>query len=209
MTTTNIGKKTHCRICGSTKLNKFYFALDLSSKVGLYQFLNQDKSVDELIRPCECRGDFTFAHRICLADWIETTKHEYCDICRYRYNVKLIERSIFDWLSETQQAERILKTLGLALLVYYVGSLGILIDSKRASSRTLLELVVFTSSCIWLSFCSLYLAVYFHRLYRESNCWRDNNKRVFVEPNPNPQLDNEPRPRNELRSSGLRMSTLT
>lgn len=198
---------THCRICGSSKLNKFYFALDLSSKVGLYQVLSRDRSVDELIRPCECRGDFAFAHRICLADWIETTRHEYCDICRYRYNVNLIERSIFDWVSETRQTERILKTLGLAVLVYYVGSLGILIDSESSSPRTLLDVVVLSSSCIWISFCSLFMMVYFRRLYRESKCWKENNKRVLVEPNPNPQLDSEPRPKNVLKSSGLKVST--
>lgn len=193
----------HCRICGSLKLNKFYFALDLSSKVSLYQILSRDKSVDELIRPCECRGDFAFAHRVCLADWIETTKHEYCDICRCRYDVKFVDKSIFDWIFETRQIETILKTLLLALLVYYVGSLGILIYLSR-QSKNVLDVVTFSTSCIWIVISSILLVFHLYRLIGEFKCWKASNRRVVVEANKNPQLDSKPRPKDVLKSSGFK-----
>lgn len=192
----------HCRICGSQRLNKFHFALDLSRKISLYQVLGQDKSVDELIRPCECRGDFAFAHRVCLADWIETTKHEFCDICRFRYSVKYIERSIFDWMDETQQIKAILKVFVAALLVYYLSALGVL-THRIVHERNIFDLAVYSTSCIWAVGCSFVVAFYCYCMVHKFNGWKFQSRRVIVDANNNPQLDSQPRGKDVLRVSGF------
>lgn len=194
---------TYCRICGSSKLNKFYYALDLSSKVGFYQILRRDGSLDQLIRPCECRGDFAFAHRVCLANWIETTKHEYCDVCRFKYNITLVERSIFDWIFETQQLERILKVICTISVVYYLTSLGILMYLNRGL-KNVLDVGVFSTSCVWIFASTLALVFYVYQFLKEFKCWKHLNKLVIVDENKNPKLDSQPRPKDVLKSSGFR-----
>ena len=194
---------SYCRICGSHKLNKFYFALDFSNKVSLNQVLTQDKSVDELIRPCECRGDFAFAHRICLSNWIETTKHEYCDVCCFRYNVVFVKPSILDWISETKQVERILKALSIALVIYHISVISLLVCRNKPLVN-LIEVAIVVNSYCWILGCSVSLLVYFHKLLREFLVWRLTSKSVFVEPNYQPQLDSQPIPKDVLKSSGFR-----
>lgn len=208
METSEIGgtllPSAHCRICGSFKLNKFHFALELSDKIGLYQILTRDSSVDQLIRPCNCRGEFAYAHRICLSDWIETTKHEYCDICRFRYEIHFFERTLFDWISETQQMKRILKVLSLSSLIYYISFLGIITHWSTKNMRNVLCIVVYSSACIWIATCSLYLIITTYDFIKQFTIWKQVNKRVVVEPNRNPQLSSKPRPKDVLKSSGFK-----
>ena len=40
---------------------------------------------DVLISPCHCNGSMKWIHRKCLAKWIETSKHESCQECHYKY----------------------------------------------------------------------------------------------------------------------------
>lgn len=192
-----------CRICGSSKIHEYYLSSGLFQKLDINLALRPGGYLNELIRPCECRGEFAYAHRPCLADWIETTKHEYCDICRFRYNIKVYDRSIFDWISETDQVERLLKSSCLALLIIYLSCLGLLFESA-VSSPTVLDRFIFITSCSWLVACLIGTIVLCVELYRELREWKECNKRVLVEPNLNPQLDVTTRPKDILKSSGFK-----
>lgn len=193
----------HCRICGSSKMNKFQYNLAVGERVESCQMLRRDGMLDKLIRPCECRGEFAYAHPICLSDWLETTRHEHCDICSFKYNVKYIERSIFDWVSETQQVRKSSRVLGLASLIYYLSALGIL-ASQSKRERNVLDVFVKSSSYVWSVICSLSLIVYSYRSIKEFRCWRQMNRQVIVEENKHPQLDVAPHPKDILKSSGFK-----
>lgn len=192
----------HCRICGSSKLCKYQYAF-ARDKVELYQILRRDGMLDKLIRPCECRGEFAHAHPVCLSDWLETTKHERCDICSFEYNIKYIERSIFDWVSETQQAQILLRVLGFATLIYYLCALGALVGNNKVE-KNVLDVFVQRSSYIWSAICSLFLIVYSYKSINEFRHWKLMNRRVIVEENKSPQLDVGPKPKDILKSSGFK-----
>lgn len=189
---TQNGRNIHCRICGHFELNKTDF-----------DFIGWNNSLDELIRPCECRGEFAHAHKICLANWIETTRHKFCDICRFEYIVTFIDKPFFDWVYETHQVKNFLQALCCALLVYYLCLLGILVTQERGS-RTILDLVVAVSSYSWCVICTIALAIYSYISYTKFKVWQKSHKRVIIKENDNPQLDSEPRPKDVLKSSGYK-----
>lgn len=193
----------YCRICGSSKLNDFYLSTDLFHKVDLNHALQPDTYLNQLIRPCECRGEFAFAHRVCLADWIETTRHEFCDICRFKYNIKIFDKSFFDWMSESDQVERLLKSASCAILVVYLSCLGLLFEA-RVCIPTMLDRFIYISASCWLIASFLATTLFCAKLVREFREWRHMNKRVLVDANENPQLDVTTRPRDVLKSSGFR-----
>lgn len=194
----------HCRICGSLKLNRYHFALELSDKIGLYQILTKDNSLDQLIRPCNCRGDFAYAHSVCISDWIETTKHQHCDICRYRYEVRLFERSFLDWIAETKQVERMLRLVSISVLIYYVSFLGLLAHWSTKEKGGILGIIVSSSAYIWITGCSANLIVTLHQSIKHYWAWKVASRRVVVEPNKNLQLEVDPRPKDVLKSSGFK-----
>lgn len=194
-----------CRICGSLKLNKAYYALDMDNKLELYDLLRRDGSLDQLIRPCECRGVFAYAHKVCLSNWIETTKHEYCDICNFKYNVSFIEKSIFDYIVDINQVEKTLKVAFLAVLVYYLSALGLLLTTlHNLRFYFFLKIIVKSTSYIWMVICTIALVINSIREYLNFNKWKQINKRVIVEENKNPQLDCEPLPKDVLKSSSYK-----
>ena len=56
------------------------------------------RSDGKLITPCDCRGIFAFAHEECLNQWLEFTKSNDCDICRFQYITEKRTKSFCDWL---------------------------------------------------------------------------------------------------------------
>lgn len=193
----------HCRICGSYKLNRFYHSRDLDSELSLIQIIQHDDSLNQLIRPCECRGEFAHVHRLCLANWIETTRHHNCDICGFKYNLTFINRSVIDWFHETQQAGPTLKRTYGALLIYYVSALGIIVCQTKIY-KSILDIFILVSAYTWISVCTTFIAFYCYKALNEFRKWRCMNRRVFVAENKNPQLELKPRPKDVLKSSGFK-----
>lgn len=54
--------------------------------------LNSTKLKEELISPCSCKGTLAHIHRTCLEKWLKRSGTTYCELCRYNYTVKVIER---------------------------------------------------------------------------------------------------------------------
>lgn len=195
----------HCRICGSKTLNIVNCIPELSDKLDIKHVLIGNQSLDRLFRPCDCRGEFAYAHQFCLSGWLETTKHEYCDICRFKYNVHLHDKTIFDWMSETQQVSRFLQVLCISAVVYYMSALGILNHLLSVRTPTnIVSTIVLTSSCIWAIFCTISLTIYALWSWKDFKSWKRTNRRVVVDENKNPQLDAEPRQKDILKSSGFK-----
>jgi len=196
---------THCRICGSSRLNRFNHAFESSDKVSIHQILAEDNSVDQLIKPCNCRGDFAYAHSICLSDWIETTRHQYCDVCRFRYEISFLERSFFDWILEKKQVGRILNASAIAFLIYYTSFVGIIAHGITKGDQSTLSSIVLLSAYSWMTTCTLYLVIKAYILLQEFKLWKQANRRVLVGPNKNPQLTVSSGPKDVLKSSGFKI----
>lgn len=193
----------HCRICGSFKLNKLYYVQNIGERAGVLEILTHNDSFNQLIRPCECRGQFAFAHRVCLSNWIETTKHKYCDVCRYKYNIRYQEKTFFDWIFETEQLEKFLLAAAGVIFIYYLSALGLLV-CYRNNRRNLLDVLITTSSCSWLLLCTASAGWYLWHISCNYSHWKVNNWRVLVDENKHPQLDAQYTQTDVLRSSGFK-----
>lgn len=193
----------HCRICGSSKLNRFYNASNLNDDISWHQMVGRDKSINKLIRPCECRGEFAFVHKLCLANWIETTRHLYCDVCGFKYNLTFNNRSIFDWIQDTQQAVPILSLTCIALLIYYVSTLGIIVCQTKIFKDTL-DIIVLVTAYVWIAATSIVILITCYKEYKEFRVWTKLHQRVNVDENERPQLELKPKPKDVLKSSGFK-----
>lgn len=193
----------HCRICGSHKLSMVHQACDLSNEITLLQIIDRDNSLNQLIRPCECRGEFAHVHRPCLANWIETTQHKFCDVCGFKYNLTFIEKSIFDWFHEDNQALTSLRLAFVAFLVYHVSFLGLVVCQFKAP-KGILDIVILTTSYTWIVLTTILVLLHCFQIYVEFTRWRQSNRRVIVNENEKPQLELRPRPKDVLKSSGFK-----
>ncbi|KAH7640281.1 ring-variant domain containing protein [Dermatophagoides farinae] len=54
--------------------------------------------VDKFITACKCLGPFAYVHQKCFECWLEITRQQKCDICRYDFQVTLHNRSFFEWI---------------------------------------------------------------------------------------------------------------
>lgn len=78
------------------------------------------KSSGNIITPCFCRGVFAFAHQSCLSNWLEETKSEYCDICRFKYKTIKYPRNFFDWIkNEAKGRVDLMVTIGIHIFLLY------------------------------------------------------------------------------------------
>lgn len=196
-----------CRICGSHKLNMTHIDPELRRHIEISHLFCRDQTWDKLMRPCECRGEFAFVHQACLSSWIETTRHQYCDICCHKYSLEFIDRSFFDWLSETEQIWYSCRILGFIFIVYYTSSIGIIVGNSVTKSRDLLNVVVLWTSYIWFILCTIFLVICFICAIKHFKIWRILNRQVVVTENENPQLESKTKPRDVLKSSGFRPIT--
>lgn len=192
----------HCRICGSFKLNKLYYVQNIGKKAGIEEILAHRDSLNQLIRPCECRGQFAYTHRLCLENWIETTKHQYCDVCRFKYNIRYHERTFFDWIFETEQLENFLKAVAGIIFVYYISALGLLLYMK-SRRKCILDTLVVSNSWIWMITTTIFTCWYIRHIAVEFSNWKENNRKVFVDGNKSPKLDAQYTQVDVLRSSGF------
>ncbi len=55
---------------------------------------NNEKS---LISPCDCRGSIKYVHIKCLKVWMQTTKEEFCGLCRTRYDIYHFKKGKSFW----------------------------------------------------------------------------------------------------------------
>lgn len=193
-----------CRICGCHKLNTTYLDPTLKQHIEISHLICKNREWDKLMRPCECRGNFAFVHQACLSGWIETTRHQYCDICCYRYNIIFKDKSFFDWIVETKHISYLCQLVGLILIVYYTSSIGILISNMLRPKINLLHNIITWTSYIWFIFSSIALVICLINGIKNFKAWKVLNRQVTVKENNDPQLELKPRPNDVLKSSGFR-----
>lgn len=72
--------------------------------------LTSEKSKEKLLSPCACKGTLAYIHRTCLERWLKRSGITYCELCRFTYTVKVIERyskiySIRKWLTDEENID--------------------------------------------------------------------------------------------------------
>lgn len=191
-----------CRICGCHKLNTYHCAPELRRYIEINQILSRDTHLDQLIRPCECRGEFAFVHQVCLSNWIQTTRHRFCDICCFKYNIIHRNRTFYEWLTETKQLYNSWRLLCVILLIYYVSSIGMIV-THRVIHKDILDVFIMWTSHIWFIICSCVMIYSIFRAIIEFRRWRVMNRKVWVLKNESPQLESKDVPKDVLKSSGF------
>lgn len=61
--------------------------------------LNSEKAREKLISPCSCKGTLAYIHRTCLEKWLKRSGTTYCELCRFNYTIKVVERYINNTIS--------------------------------------------------------------------------------------------------------------
>lgn len=86
------------------------------------------KSSEKLMTPCLCRGVFAFVHQSCLAHWLEETKSEYCDICRFKYKTIKCPKNLVDWITkQTRERHDYISSIVVYVFLLYFLTFGSII----------------------------------------------------------------------------------
>lgn len=48
---------------------------------------NVNLTVPNLITPCFCSGSLRYVHHDCLQQWIRSSNHKYCELCKYHFKM--------------------------------------------------------------------------------------------------------------------------
>lgn len=194
-----------CRICGSHEFSQ----LNLTSA---YQALADSQSLNELIRPCNCRAEFAYVHRICLSNWLETTKHEHCDICLFKYHTKKLKLLFVDWFFDVKRFNYTARILSIVTLIYYVSMIGLLVTQSSNATRfiqlDLIRILILFSSYAFITLATIFVVHFFYQTVNEFLLWRETNFKIIVDENPNAQLRVDIKSRGTLRLSNFKPKSL-
>lgn len=48
-----------------------------------------------LITPCFCTGTLQYVHHKCLEQWIRSSNHKYCELCKYNFKLKTKNKPLY------------------------------------------------------------------------------------------------------------------
>lgn len=164
---------------------------------------------DRLLRPCNCRGPFTFAHHSCLVAWIRSTQSDTCDVCRFTFLLRRRPPRAFRFLQSSNFRRRLCIAAVVSATVAYVQECARLTTLLARQSKPnivwrLIRLHLIVCTRFWnLVFTAIVLiAIVWQTL--DFVRWRRNHFDLEVTDNPKNLLQdfNVP-PRNSLRASGM------
>ena len=46
-----------------------------------------EASIGSLITPCFCSGSLRYVHHYCLQQWIRSSNHKYCELCKFHFKL--------------------------------------------------------------------------------------------------------------------------
>jgi hypothetical protein len=70
-----------CRICHCNDDNEFV-SVDDDATTG-----RPSTATTTLITPCFCSGSLRFVHHYCLQQWIRSSNHKYCELCKFHFKL--------------------------------------------------------------------------------------------------------------------------
>ncbi|CAG2175738.1 unnamed protein product [Oppiella nova] len=82
-----------CRICHCNDDNEFV-SVDDDATTG-----RPSTPTTTLITPCFCSGSLRFVHHYCLQQWIRSSNHKYCELCKFHFKLTVKSKPLLKWQS--------------------------------------------------------------------------------------------------------------
>ncbi|KAI2796191.1 hypothetical protein BLOT_016003 [Blomia tropicalis] len=142
-----------------------------------------------LISPCFCTGTHQYVHHKCLQQWIRSSNHKYCELCKYNFKLKTKSKPIYKWesLNMTSSERRKLLfqlTFNLISIIFVFWSIYVI--AERATHelvgqlgwRFWLKMTIVTIGFICgILFIFFQLKLYISTIVR----WKQYNQIVIIE----------------------------
>ncbi|KAH7637982.1 e3 ubiquitin-protein ligase march8-like protein [Dermatophagoides farinae] len=206
-----------CRICHcsnedlaetislkSPSSNMKHLKLNLNCDKIKNRFNNVDDDDDDddpfnLIQPCYCTGTLQYVHHNCLQQWIRSSNHRYCELCKYNFKLKTKNKPLFQWdcMNMTNGERRKLFlhiTFNLISMICVFWSIYVIAEhaslelSNRLGWKFWIKMVVITIGLICgIIFIVFQLRLYFSILSR----WKQFNQIVIIENVGNNKMENQ------------------
>ncbi|XP_067002402.2 E3 ubiquitin-protein ligase MARCHF3 [Anabrus simplex] len=71
----------------------------LASSSAVCRICHEDDLKESLISPCNCTGTLGLIHRRCLEKWLSTSNTDRCEICKFRFLIDRLPKSVWQWLN--------------------------------------------------------------------------------------------------------------
>jgi hypothetical protein len=164
----------------------------------------KDIKINPLIHPCDCQEENSYAHKLCIDQRLEETKHEFCDICRFKFIMTKTPKTLrqwiksdFNWEDFIELSIRTINLVQICLLVaglwYYEVNpyqskefLKIIIISREevvVMVSYIYRILAFLLSYRWLYIIYLWLSFSFESMAYYSH-WKRLNFNIEVKSNP-------------------------
>ena len=164
---------------------------------------------ERLLRPCNCRGPFTFAHQHCLVEWLRASQSDACDVCRFRFVLQRCSLPCSRYFRQPAIQRRLLGGILVAMAGVYILSTAHLTIKLLSQRRLFISILVrwFLVVCTHLWTVLFAVVVCWMSIWQSIDFWhwRTNSFDLRVPDNPNNLLrDQGVPPRDLIRTSGLR-----
>ena len=63
-----------------------------------------------LFSPCLCSGSISSIHQPCLEQWLAHSKHDNCELCKFKFRFKPLYKEVIELLKHLQPSTRLLQT---------------------------------------------------------------------------------------------------
>ena len=157
--------------------------MDLISPDIVCRVCSRSDTRNNLITPCRCQGDKSFAHRSCMITTLRDGNTRRCKDCTFHMKVKISRLKLSKWTLEPQlRAERlhifvtfsihfytsmVLMACALTLIVQYAT------EDERLSFSGLIKLVTGIVLFLGLLIFLLYQLPYYYRIFNTLRCYNN------------------------------------
>lgn len=82
-----------CRICHCSDDSEIITVIannvsaDEQTAVPQTEVYPQPEPTGSLITPCFCSGSLRYVHHYCLQQWIRSSNHKYCELCKFHFKL--------------------------------------------------------------------------------------------------------------------------
>lgn len=163
---------------------------------------------ERLLRPCNCRGPFTYAHQHCLAQWLKSSQNSFCDVCRFQFILERRPPPCSRFFKKSEIQYRLLSGFlailaGIYLLI--TANLTVQVLEQRRLFPALVRWFLLFCNLLWAGLFFFIVCLMFVWQSIDFWHWRRINFDLIIQDNPTNLLrDQGVLPRNSIRTSGLR-----
>ncbi|RWS00069.1 E3 ubiquitin-protein ligase MARCH1-like protein, partial [Dinothrombium tinctorium] len=143
--------------------------------------LSNDIEDGPLIEPCNCVGESAFVHAKCISKWVEISRAEICEFCKFKFIIVRKQKNFFDWIQEqNEDAAEFGIICVLFFLAFYLLCLGMIILSNSQTIPTLLSLAFKIYTALGFMVLAFATMVFIRHIYITYKSWSVTHFRVKV-----------------------------